>query len=867
MLNIERFFEKHRVVGMKSQIVILFVSICVSFAFYDLSNMVATSKLEEIESKRKNDVEVVINEDFFALEDAFMGVMELIKMSPIQVLKSKRDHVFRHDKLSSVFWVDAKELSLSNNINLVPLLNHYSKRDLEKYITPKNIQKLKETYKGFSKENIGLVKNIEIKSNIQTFSESGWASENSVLMLASLIRSSDGNLGVLLAISNTSAIFRSFSAYDNVGLERFSIKFEGEGENILTRSSIDRPFRSKELKHSFMHADFNRIYKVETFLKPIYTEIVLRAIPWIVLIISLSASYVYIAFRYYAAKRAFEMEQLNQVLADKNIALKTEIKKRERMHSTSRQSEQENKAIINALNEVIFELDIEGKICFINDAWCRVTGYDLAESIGKLLFSYITEEEGVSQTEKLQDLIQGKTAAYNVFFRLKTKAGEDKPVEMVISMLRQDHEKNLRIVGTLIDLDEKEKAEQAVEKAEENYKRIWKNAANGIYELGLDGQLISANPAMASILGYESPEQMIRSITNMSNMIYVSPHEKEEKMKEANDGAINKKFEIKAYRKDGEEIWLHEFIQFVVDEEGNTRHFEGTIDDITDRKNADIALKRAKAESDMANRAKSEFLANMSHELRTPLNSIIGFAEVIRDQVMGEIGDPIYSEYAGEVYKSGTGLLSILNQILDVSKIESGDRELNESLVKLSKTSTDTLQLFSEKIKEKQLTVVNTIDDSMIDLIAEERSVKQMLYNLLSNAVKFTSHKGTISLLMSLDDDESLRVSVKDTGEGLMPDQLERALKPFDLLDGDHSREKYGTGLGLTLVKLLMDMHGGRIDMQSEKDVGTTVSLVFPKERLRRRKEEDISEDLTTEINPINLEGADVFSVGNKSVH
>ena len=206
---------------------------------------------------------------------------------------------------------------------------------------------------------------------------------------------------------------------------------------------------------------------------------------------------------------------------------------------------------------------------------------------------------------------------------------------------------------------------------------------------------------------------------------------------------------------------------------------------------------------------------------------------------------------------------------MDVSKIESGDRELNESLVKLAKLSDDSLQLFTEKIREKQIEVTNNIDDSVEDLIAEDRSVKQMLYNLLSNAVKFTSNKGKIILGTSIDENGDLRLFVEDNGEGLTPEQVERALKPFDLLDGDHSRETYGAGLGLTLVKLLMDMHGGRIDMQSEKNVGTTVSLIFPKERIRSRKKESKEEQTTKplDVEISNIEGADVFDTGSNSVH
>ncbi|MBL4590070.1 MAG: PAS domain S-box protein [Alphaproteobacteria bacterium] len=858
-----------------TQVAIVIVGVLVSGAFYGLTNLSIGLKLTELEFERAKSAENVVRKEFDGLEKDFTELVEYVKLLPSQTLKSRSKHTFRHDKLSSIFWIETDGVSLPEKIIAYPLFNHYSRKELSWYLSAKNIKVIRETYKSFSNKETWQVKSLDITPQINEAINMEWENKHGAIVLGQLLRLNDGALGLLNGISDTKTIFNGYGQYENLGIAGISIKpasatyslhetFYKEGGDLSSYISS-----KVKTQHKFSHADFNRLYKVRVDLHSTNTEKILAALPWIVLTVSLFLTFVYTAIRHFNISRAQEMQELNQGLASRNIALKNEIKKREKMNLAVRQSEQENRAVINSINEVIFELDVDGNLCFINDTWRRVTGHDLAESIGKPLFSFLREKEQREQIQKLQDLVQGKSSAYCSLFRLQAKDGHYKPVEMTISMLRQDQHKNLRVVGTLADLEEKELAEKAVVEAEENYKRIWKNAANGIYELDLDGALMSANPAMADILGYDDTDQLIRYVTNMSDMIYVTPEDKAQKIKESIEGESSKKYEIKAYRKDGEEIWLNEFIQPVINDKGVILHLEGTIDDITDRKNADIALMKAKAESDMANRAKSDFLANMSHELRTPLNSIMGFAEIIRDQVMGAIKEPAYTEYAGEIHKSGKGLLAIINQILDVSKIESGDRELNESLVKLAKLSDDSLQLFTEKIREKQIEVTNNIDDSVEDLIAEDRSVKQMLYNLLSNAVKFTPNKGKIILGTSIDENGDLRLFVEDNGEGLTPEQVERALKPFDLLDGDHSRETYGAGLGLTLVKLLMDMHGGRIDMQSEKNVGTTVSLIFPKERIRSRKKESKEEQTTKplDVEISNIEGADVFDTGSNSVH
>ena len=858
-----------------TQVAIVIVGVLVSGAFYGLTNLSIGLKLTELEFERAKSAENVVRKEFDGLEKDFTELVEYVKLLPSQTLKSRSKHTFRHDKLSSIFWIETDGVSLPEKIRAYPLFNHYSRKELSWYLSAKNIKVIRETYKSFSNKETWQVKSLDITPQINEAINMEWENKHGAIVLGQLLRLNDGALGLLIGISDTKTIFNGYGQYENLGIAGISIKpasatyslhetFYKEGGDLSSYVSS-----KVKTQHKFSHADFNRLYKVRVDLHSTNTEKILAALPWIVLTVSLFLTFVYTAIRHFNISRAQEMQELNQGLASRNIALKNEIKKREKMNLAVRQSEQENRAVINSINEVIFELDVDGNLCFINDTWRRVTGHDLAESIGKSLFSFLREKEQLEQIQKLQDLVQGKSSAYCSLFRLQAKDGHYKPVEMTISMLRQDQHKNLRVVGTLADLEEKELAEKAVVEAEENYKRIWKNAANGIYELDLDGALMSANPAMADILGYDDTDQLIRYVTNMSDMIYVTPEDKAQKIKESIEGESSKKYEIKAYRKDGEEIWPNEFIQPVINDKGVILHLEGTIDDITDRKNADIALMKAKAESDMANRAKSDFLANMSHELRTPLNSIMGFAEIIRDQVMGAIKEPAYTEYAGEIHKSGKGLLAIINQILDVSKIESGDRELNESLVKLAKLSDDSLQLFTEKIREKQIEVTNNIDDSVEDLIAEDRSVKQMLYNLLSNAVKFTPNKGKIILGTSIDENGDLRLFVEDNGEGLTPEQVERALKPFDLLDGDHSRETYGAGLGLTLVKLLMDMHGGRIDMQSEKNVGTTVSLIFPKERIRSRKKESKEEQTTKplDVEISNIEGADVFDTGSNSVH
>jgi signal transduction histidine kinase len=246
------------------------------------------------------------------------------------------------------------------------------------------------------------------------------------------------------------------------------------------------------------------------------------------------------------------------------------------------------------------------------------------------------------------------------------------------------------------------------------------------------------------------------------------------------------------------------------------------------------AARVALLNAESANRAKTEFLANMSHELRTPLNAIIGFSEVIQNEIMGKVQDnPRYVDYARDIRQAGTHLLSVINDILDIAKIEAGQLDLREDVFETGEALEACVKMLTDQATESGLDLVCTGLADLPNLWADEKKFKQIAINLLSNAIKFTPEGGKISLGAEIEANGALKLTVTDTGIGIAAGDLERALAPFSQVDSAYCRSHEGTGLGLPISKALAELHGGSLDMESELGVGTTVTVRFPSERLR----------------------------------
>jgi signal transduction histidine kinase len=241
-------------------------------------------------------------------------------------------------------------------------------------------------------------------------------------------------------------------------------------------------------------------------------------------------------------------------------------------------------------------------------------------------------------------------------------------------------------------------------------------------------------------------------------------------------------------------------------------------------------LDGARMSADNANRAKSEFLASMSHELRTPLNAILGFSEIIKDELFGPVGMHQYVDYANDVHKSGQHLLDLINDVLDLSKIQAGRVDLREESVDLSELLADAISLTRERALKGGVSLVSNAPPSGPFVTADRRLIKQILLNLLSNAIKFTPQGGTVTGT-TFSDGHGIGIAIQDTGIGMTREDIVKAMQLYGQVDSKISRKHKGTGLGLPISQSLAELHDGKLAIDSEPGQGTTITLTLPASR------------------------------------
>jgi PAS domain S-box-containing protein len=344
--------------------------------------------------------------------------------------------------------------------------------------------------------------------------------------------------------------------------------------------------------------------------------------------------------------------------------------------------------------------------------------------------------------------------------------------------------------------------------------------------------LTFVSPRVHDALGYHPREIIGRSLNDLPQ----TPAPKLQSLATSERHAPFRDIEIAVRNRAGETLLFRlNGLPVYCPDSGSFLGYRGTAENVTALRQREEALIGAKESAELANRAKTEFLANMSHELRTPLNAVIGFSEIMESELLGPLGSSQYKSYAADIHESAQHLLTLINDILDVAKIEAGAHELREEEVDPYDVVSAVERLVAERAKKAELTLTIDLPPGLPRLKADERKLKQVLLNLMSNAIKFTPEDGRVALAARRASDGGFVFEVSDSGIGIAAEDIPRAFAPFEQVDSRLSRQFEGTGLGLPLSDGFVKLHGGRLDLDSTPGKGTRAIVHLPAERVLSR--------------------------------
>ncbi len=518
---------------------------------------------------------------------------------------------------------------------------------------------------------------------------------------------------------------------------------------------------------------------------------------------------------------------------DGTILIISDITESKRVEAALRESEERFSAVVTNSPTKIHIKDAEGRYLLVNPLAAKLFGVTDAEARGKTSREIFTEQ----QAEAFQAHDQAVMESRQPIESEEVWVGEDgDKTYLTVKFPIFDSYGQVTGVGAIgTDISERKRAEEELASLKRQHELILRSAGEGIYGIDRDGRVTFVNPAAATMIGWRAEDligKMQHDILHHSKTdgspypsaecpIYLS----------AREGSVQQIADEVFWRKDGSSFPV-DYVSTPIRERGEIIGAVVVFRDISEQKKVQAAVVAAKEQAEIATRAKSEFLANMSHELRTPLNAILGFSDIIQQGGLLPVAADKVPEYAGDIHAAAQHLLSLINDILDMSKIESGTCELEEEVIDIAEVIRFSLMMVQGRAVEHGIALDQDIADDLPPLRADIRKVKQILVNLLSNGIKFTDSGGSVTLNVWCDPASGHVFQIVDTGIGISPADITKALSPFQQIDSKLSRKYDGTGLGLPLTKAIVEIHGGTLDLQSEVGVGTTVTVKFPADRI-----------------------------------
>ena len=530
------------------------------------------------------------------------------------------------------------------------------------------------------------------------------------------------------------------------------------------------------------------------------------------------------------ARNLLKLRRQQQIIEARAHSLAQELATTSLEHELAmRESAERLRAVIDAVPAMISAADADGRLVFVNSCLAEAAGIRPEQAEGKTL-AQLFGRRYASGGGALDRQVFATGLTLPPFEEgMVDVSGEELTLLTVKSPLRDRNQRVSNTVTASIDITARKRAERLVTRQSKFLRTVIDSNPNLIFTVARNGCITLANRALGEACGRPAEDLIDRPA---ACALFREPAEAEQFARDL-DGTFGGADPADMVRRftdaAGQVRWLQSRMMLIERDDAPEALCVAT--DITERMALERHLRQAKDEAEAANRAKSAFLANMSHELRTPLNAIIGFAQVIMAEMFGPVGSARYLEYARDIGDSGQHLLAIINDVLDLARIEAGQSVLHEAEIAVADSVSRAAALMRQAAEAGRVSIELALPDDLPPIRADRAKLMQILFNLLSNAVKFTPAGGTVKIMAERDSGNAVRITVADTGIGMSPEEIPVAMTRFGQIGDPVNRKHQGTGLGLSLAVHLVELHGGTLTIESTKGKGTAVHVAFPPER------------------------------------